>query len=370
MVSTYHTILQRYRELRDILQGHSPQVIGTDIGFYTVKMVEMSGTNSHREVTAVAMAEIEGSPSADPLTRATATSAAISKCHKELGSHSRYLVCGVAGPEVAARSFHLPASARERLEAAVLAEAADVCPFNVRQGKLDYQVVDQAAEGPAAPSEKGVSGIMVAATNAVIEARRHLVQRAGLKCVLMDVEGLATVNLFNECEKLEAGKTTVIVNVGGNVCTMVVIGASGLPFIRDFDHGNELVVSQIAEERGITPNIVTSVLNGTNADGDLKHAVSQSMSNACGRLVKSISETLRYHMTQERGAPADTLHVCGTFSQAEGFVETLGKLLNLQGKAWNPLLKMKVAGDARGQDLIKANGSAFVVATGLAMRSL
>jgi type IV pilus assembly protein PilM len=353
----------KVKDVAGMLTADPMAVVGLDVGFTTVKMIQLS-RNGGYTVTGGAIVNIEAPAGAEAAAREAATAAAIARCHKALGARTRYTVCGVSGPEVAARSFSFAEVAPERLEAAVLAEAADVCPFNVRQGRFDYQVV------PLAAGEKTTCGIMVAATNAVVEARRIVVEKAGLRCVLMDVEGLAIINLFNQIETIKPGRTLALLNVAGNSAVMAILGESGLPFIRDFNHGGDVIVSQIAEERGLTPEMVRSALTGKADNDDLKHLVAEGMKNACNRIVKDISETLRYHMTQEKGAAPEVLYVCGGFSQAEGFVSTLSSQLNLEGRKWNPFEKMKIAENARGRELILANGPAFVVAAGLAMRRL
>jgi type IV pilus assembly protein PilM len=252
---------------------------------------------------------------------------------------------------------------------AVVSEAADVCPFNVRQNRFDYQLAVPASR-KGAPAPSGHSGIMVAATNVVVNDRRHLVESAGLHCVLMDVTGLAMLNLFEECEITPPGRTVVLLNVGASSVNMVVTSDSTLPFVRDSSHGAVAIVAQIAQEKGLAAQVVRSVLTGTNREPEAVQTVSQGLRSGCGRLAKDISETLRYYLTQERSSPVETVYICGGFSLAQGFVETMGSLLNLQGRLWNPFKKLRHADSSRGLEILEDRGPTFVVAAGLGMRSL
>jgi type IV pilus assembly protein PilM len=355
--------------VKNLLALDKQDVVGLDVGTSSIRMAQMVRGSHGIEVVAAAIEDVEPWPQNDEVARKSNTAVAIKRCHKKLGAKTKYVVCGVSGPEVAARSFNLPAVAPEKLEMAVVSEAADVCPFNVRQNRFDYQLsIPASRKGEPAPS--GHSGIMVAATNVVVNDRKQLVESAGLQCVLMDVNGLAMVNLFEECETPPVGRTIVLLNVGANSVNMVVMSDSTLPFVRDSGHGAIAIVAQVAQEKGLAAQVVRSVLTGTNREPEAVQTVAQGLRSGCARLAKDISETLRYHMSQERSGPVETVYICGGFSLAQGFVETMGNLLNLQGRLWNPFKKIRHAGGAKGLEILEDRGPTFVVAAGLGMRSI
>lgn len=344
-------------------------VVGLDIGTSSIRMAQMMRNGKGLEIVGAAIEPIDAWPKEDEVARKVNTAVAIKRCHKKLGVKTKYVVCGVSGPEVAARSFSLPAIPPDKLEMAIVSEAADVCPFNVRQNRFDYQLATPAAR-KADPAHTGTSGIMVAATNTVVNERRHLVASAGLECVMMDVNGLAMVNLFDECEITPPDRTIVLLNVGANSVNMVVTSQSTLPFVRDSSHGTVAIIAQIAQEKNLSPSVVRAVLTGENKDPQTVLTVAEGLRSGCGRLAKDISETLRYHLSQERSGPVENVYICGGFSLAQGFVETMSSLLNLPGKLWNPFRKIKHADVSSGLGILEDKGPALVVAAGLGMRSL
>ncbi|HSV26835.1 MAG TPA: pilus assembly protein PilM [Sedimentisphaerales bacterium] len=349
--------------------------IGLDVGSSAVKMVQVTRNGHGLVVNAAASQDFEITAEDDDVAIKTKAVAAIKTCYKRLGLkvNARHAVCGVSGPEVATRSFSLPAVEPERLQTVIMAEAAEVCPFNVRQNRFCYQLVAPGAYAGDQTQESGKerTGIIAAATNMVVSEKRRIVESAGLHCAIIDVNGLAMANLFNECEKQPAGRTIVLVNVRNSWVNMAIISDTALPFIRDLNHGGRNIVASIAQERGLTEAIVRDVMRNRNDNAEMKLAVSQGMINACGRLARDISETLRFHMTQEHSGPVEAVYVCGGFAPAEGFVSALSSLLNQQVKLWNPFKQMKRSNDAAGLgSLLEERGSAFVVAAGLGMRSI
>ena len=265
-------------ELFDLGRTHA---IGLDVGTFAIKMMQVTRNGESLTMAGAAIENINALSEDDEPTRKAKTVEAIKRCYRHLSSRTKYVVCGVSGPEVAARSFNLPSVAAERLEGAVMAEAADVCPFNIRQNCFDYQLVGAGSQSSSGktmpPGTTGGSGIMVAATNVVVNDRRAVVESAGLSCALMDVNGLAMTNLFNECEKAPADRAVVLLNVGNNSASMVIMGDKLLPFVRDFGHGGQDIVAMIAQERGLTHDAVRSVLGRQDCTPDMQHSVSQGM---------------------------------------------------------------------------------------------
>lgn len=345
--------------------------IGLDVGASTVKMVQITRNGHGLVVNAAAAQEIETAASDDDAAKRAKVAAAIKSCYKNLNLklRTRYVVCGVSGPEVAIRSFHLPSIPPDRLKAAIMNEAAEVCPFNVRQNCFDYQLATPGTtpESKDQHSSEVNTGVMVAATNMVVNSKKTLVEEAGLTCALIDVNGLAMVNLFHECEKQPVGRTIALVNVRNSWINLAIISDSTLPFIRDFNYGGRDIVSRIAEDTGMSADVVRGVLAKRNTDPSLRQRVTEAMKNGCVRLAKDISETLRYHMTQEKSGPVDAAYVCGGFALADGFVESLGGLFNHPVRLWNPFRNMKIDGSL---NFLAERGPAFAVAAGLGMRSI
>jgi type IV pilus assembly protein PilM len=177
------------------------EVIGLDIGSSAVKMVQLRKDNGGYMVTAAGSADVGpglGRGQGNPIE-------AIRKCLASTGAGTRLAVCGVGGAEVAVRPFKFPPLPVQETEGAVSLEADQLCPFNTEDGVVDYQLI--------CDGDDSVSGVLVAATNRVIRKKVQLAKRASLSCVLMDVDGLALLNCFMECEKGECGQAAAILNV-------------------------------------------------------------------------------------------------------------------------------------------------------------
>ena len=368
-------------------------VLGLDIGSSAVKAVQLRKDNTGYTVTAAGIAEIapaassreaNGGDKGNNNHRKINTLKAIRECSKSAGSKTKFAVCGLSGPEVAVRDFEFPLLSTPEIEGAVLLEASQVCPFNAADSAVDYHLIPD--------GDDKTRGILVAATNELIKNKVQLAKEAALKCVLMDVEGLALLNCFEELtyesEKSTARpsspKSTAILNVGGSGTTVAIMSGNGRPFIRDMTFAGDDIIKQIAADKSMSTEDVKGILSGdsishrqTQMPAPVVAKVTQaqvelrdSLEKACQKLIVNVSETLRYYAAQEQSTPVKKIFVCGGFALTKGFVELLNSRLGVEAVLWNPFEKMRCDTAQHLGDIIDKRGPALAVAAGFAMRSV
>jgi type IV pilus assembly protein PilM len=259
-------------------------VLGMDIGSAQIKLVELRREASGYALSAAGIAKIAGSAEEQDQAEMNTTEA-IGACLRSAQPHSRLAVCGVCGPEVAVRGFKFPALPRDEIEGAVLLEAAQVCPFNIEEGAVDYQLMGN--------GDDSVRGVLVAATRKVIKAKTRVAGGADLECVLVDVDGLALLNCFAqvECEAerpAEGRRTTAILNVGSTYTTLAIGGSDGLPFVRDIVYGISL--SRLRIEPAYPKRRPLASCSEAKAARPSRTCV-----RVCGRRARSWQRTLRIH---------------------------------------------------------------------------
>jgi type IV pilus assembly protein PilM len=373
--------------LRDALRQRRDEVLGLDIGSSAVKMVTLRKDSTGYTVDAAAVAEIEASN--DNNQRKINTIRAIHDCLKSAGTRRKLAVCGVSGPEVAVRDFEFPFLDAEEIPGAVTLEAAQVCPFNASDPsicRIDYQLISGKHESRRDfgddDIENKTKGILVAATNKLINDKVQFAKEAHLKCVLVDVDGLALLNCFNKLapmyigEDLRADSATAILNAGASNMTIAIMGANGWPFIRDMAYAGDDIIEQIANEKSLPTGSVKEILfDNSQTDGA---KLNQSLEKACRKVIADVAETLRFYSAQVKSTNIERIFVCGGFALAAGFVELLNSKLGIEAVLWNPFEKIRCnihrPGSRRDnrqyEDIFAKRGSAMAVAAGLAMRSI
>lgn len=339
------------------------EILGLDIGSSAVKLVALKKDDAGYSVAAIGMREIAASED-DYNQHRINTVKAIRECLEQAKIKTKMAVCGVSGSEVAVRDFEFAPLSAEDIEAAVLLEASQVCPFNAADSAVGYHLI---------PNGDGKTrGVLVAAMNTLVTNKVQLAKEARLNCVLMDVDGLALLNCFNGLanghEKSETNRTVAILNVGGTHTTLAIMDNDGWPFIRDMTYAGNDIVAQIAAGNNTSKETVRGILSGDSAADEA--GFSDSLEKACHKLIADVGETLRYYTAQSASSNVEKLFVCGGFALAGGFVELLNRRLGVEAVLWNPFDKIGRNANPQYEDIYTRTGPAMAVAAGLAMRTI
>jgi type IV pilus assembly protein PilM len=333
------------------------EILGLDIGSSSVKAVRLRKDESGYLVAAAGFAEIAVS---EETNKNLNTIKAIRECFELVGSRTAFAVCGLSGPEVAVRDFEFPLLSTSEIDGAVLFEASQVCPFNAADSAVDYHLIPN--------GDDKTRGTLVAATNSLIADKVNLTKEAVLKCVLMDVEGLALLNCFNALAGETEKSTTAILNVGCSGTTVAIMGSNGRPFVRDMTFAGNDIIHQIAADKDMSTEDVKRILSGEFTAAQME--LNDSLGKACQKLVVDVSNTLRYYATQEQSTRVEKIFVCGGFALTNGFVELLNSRLGIEAVLWNPFEKISCDTSPKFKDICDKRGPALAVAAGLAMRSV
>ena len=341
------------------------EVMGVDIGSFAVKIVQLRKTSNRWLVTAAGIVDISDKGLDNPGRKETNSARAINNCMRLTGIKAKLAVCGVGGAEVAVRNFEFPKIPEEQIEQAIILEAKQVCPFNTDQISVDYRLI---------PDSNGkTKGYLVVATDKVIKSMVRVTSRAHLNCAMMDVDGLALLNCFNELEKPGKNHGTAILNIGSNYTTFTVEGDGGWPFIRNLNYAGDSIIEGIAAENEMTLSAVKAIFAGDPKG--IPANIQDSFKRACDRLINDITKTVRYYGAQKRSSDIQKILVCGGFALFGQLVEILDGSLPMDVVLWNPFEKMRchVGRNHRGvlvKSIILKNGPAMAVAAGLAMRAI
>ena len=349
----------------------SREVFGLDVGSSCVKAVQLRQDEQGYSVITGAWTQI-AQDGQDEQTRIDNVVKAIRKCIKNAHIKTKHAVCGISGPNVALRRFRFPSVGAEEVEAAVLSEAQQACPFEEGQYIVDYQLfenntVGDLTEAKNSQTSSAIRGVLAAATMGIIGQKSQVVKAASLHCVLVDVDGLALLNCFLQCEKHQLGEPVGIICVGSKFTNFVILGSDGIPFVRDIPHAADEIVSDIGGKHNVSLEVVRDAVHG-GSDRDIA-GFEASMKTAVARLRSDIARTLRYYSAQE-GQAVRKIYVCGGFAQAKGFVEFLNSQLPAEVVLWNPFDRMAFEGSVSSAETFKAHGCQLALAAGLAMRTI
>jgi type IV pilus assembly protein PilM len=343
---------------KKLLEINNGQLLGLDIGSSAVKIVQLQKGAEGFSVAAAGIVGIDKKVS-DEFASDLNIIRAVRSCVKDSNAQAQMAICGVCGSEVAVRTFKFPVLPREEVAGAVALEAAQVCPFNVNDSMVDYQLIEN--------GQDTLKGILVAATDKLVKKKKWFAEEASLTTVLMDVDGLALLNLLRQFGKVQSGRTAAVLNVGFTYTTLAIIGENNLPFIRDITYGGNDIIAKIAERTNKQPDYVKAVLEDSENQRQACEEFDESLTHSSQRLVDEVSETIRYYAANEKFVIKD-IYLCGGFALVKKLEQLLNSQINAGVVVWNPFENIKSQTPLL-EGFLHKKGPALAVAAGLALRS-
>ncbi len=347
-------------QLNKVLDSKRDELLGLDIGSSAVKMVQLH--KEHHGFSVIAAAKVDIVNGKDTNSVDISVVKAVQECLLRMSTETQMAVCSVCGPEVAVRRFNFPVLPKEEVTNAIMLEAAQVCPFNLSESVVDYQIVPNGRDS--------IRGVLVAATDRLVQKKRWFAQEATLRTVLMDVDGLALLNCLDNCTKEKNSRKAAVLNIGGSFTTLAVSNNDNLPFIRDIGYAGNDIIDNIASHLGIEPADVRANLCGAKggSTGDTFN-LKNALPLACQKLIEDVSETLRYHSANEK-VVIDKICICGGFALVDGIIDLLKKSFSADVQIWNPFDEPAINVPSHLSDLLRKEGASMAVAAGLAMRTI
>ncbi len=145
----------------DLFKPKAPPLFGLDISSSSVKMLEIvdAGKDAYR-VERYAIEALPRDAIVDGnISNLEAVTESVKRCHKRLGSRTKYVAMAVPSGAVITKKIVVAAALREEeLEVQVEGEANQYIPFALEEVNLDFQVV---GPSPTSPEEQEV---LIAAT--------------------------------------------------------------------------------------------------------------------------------------------------------------------------------------------------------------
>ncbi len=198
-------------------------IAGIDLGSAKLKIVELTRAEGHISLRRCVIVD---TISDGPLLAQVLTEAGVS---------TRNVAIGIASPELIVKPLQFPHMPKKELASAIRLEAEQA----ILNG---HTVAEMATDWHALPSHahEDVRGLLAVTPKSLIAERTKLFAAAGLRPVVIDVEGLALWNAYWTLVGAQeaADRTVLLMNVGAQTTNLVVVkGQQELLLMRDLRFG-------------------------------------------------------------------------------------------------------------------------------------
>ncbi len=349
-----------------IFNPKARSLIGLDISSSAVKMVELA--NDGKDGYRVERYSIEVLPRdvvADGnIVNLEAAAETVRRAWRKLATSTRLVAAALPASHVITKKIIVAAGQREEeLELQVESEANQYIPFALDEVNLDFQVV-----GPAPSSPEELEVLIAASRKEKVEDRVAVVESAGLKPVVMDVESYAMLASFELIEKQfpdeGKGQIVALVDVGANVMNLTVMRDGQQLYAREQAFGGNQLTQDIARLYGMTFEEAEAEKRRNGLPDTYEAELLQPFVES---MALEVTRALQFFFTSTQFSKVDHIVLAGGCAVLPGVDEVVASRTQINTVIANPFANMVLSDRVRAKSLL-ADASSLMVACGLALR--
>ena len=195
-------------------------VLGLDISPTAVKILELRRTNKQLRVQGFAVVPLMSNAIVDNVIKNPQNViSAIKAALEQMPFSTRHVGIALPATAVISKTIAIDASlSEEELEAHIQLEAATAIPFPLDEVCMDFSPLGVNEKDPTK-----VDVLLVAARLAQVEARRNVVETAGLLVDCIEVESFAVERCVNYLRYKDDSKTIAVIDFNKTIMTLTVM---------------------------------------------------------------------------------------------------------------------------------------------------
>ncbi len=346
----------------------SSRVIGLDIGSSAVRAAELEfggGARSGKSSPGLArVGEIPlpvGAVRDGEVVQPETVSHAIRQLWSRGKFESKDVVLGVGNQRVLVRELDLPWMPLPQLRASLPFQVGEMLPMSADEALLDFF----ASAEVNGPQGRMLRGMLVAAQRDTVTANVLAVESAGLRPVMVDLNGFALLRALARGDLARA--TAAFVDIGATIST-VAIATGGLPrLVRSLPSGGQHVTNAVASILNVSlpeaENLKREVGVGFAVAPDRQPAA-EAIGTVVRTLVEGIRNTLVYFQSNNPGASIDVVVLTGGGAQLPGLGQYISSATRLPATLGNPIATLRQGRGTR--DLPLGHETLLALSVGLA----
>ena len=352
-------------ELALFSKGSRP-LIGVDVSSSAVKMLELTDTG--KGVLRVERYSIVMLPKEAVVDGAIAkpelVEAAVRDAWRKLETKTRDVAMALPASAVITKKILLPNTATENeVETQVAAEANQMASFPLDDVSLDYQILDP---NPKNPEEN--DALLVVTRKERVEERVAIVEAAGLKPIIMDVDAFATLTAYEQLafQLPDNGKDQIVavVDIGAQTTHFNVLHNNQPVYQREHALGGATLTSEITRRFDMTSEEAEDAKRKGLLPERYESEVLQPFLDS---VALEIGRALQMFFSATSFQRVDHILLAGGCAAIPGLDDVVHSKTQTSTIIANPFARMAVSPNIKARQLA-ADAPALFVACGLALR--
>ncbi len=346
----------------------SKRIVGIDIGYSSIKILELSKSVSKYTIDSIDLIDLPGGIVADGFLKDHAS--AVSYIKSSFANHDikeKNVIISIPCKHVIVKNIDMPKMKESELGPAIFYEAQQYITYDINEVSFDYEILGDSA------ADAGSSLIMIiAGKKDIINDRVDLINECGLHSPIVDVDCIATENMFNFNYPEETDQITGIIKVGATETNVHIVNKGFNLFRRDIPIGGVNITEEIAKKFQMDFNEAENIKTGgiEKRDENFKTNYMIYINMIVTRITSEIQRTIDYFAANNDKQYPKKIFITGGSAMLSGLSGDIEAKLNIPVSIINPFRKIVFNHNISDTNFIESKSSLFGVAVGLTVRGL
>lgn len=353
-------------DLAKLLGRKNPPLIGLDISASDIKLVELSeGNNKAYKLERYASEPLpKGAVVDGNIENIEQVSETIRKVIKKSGTGVKNVALAMPSAAVITKKVIFPANLSEQaLEVQVESEASQYIPFAMDEVNLDFATI-----GPAVNSIEDIEVMLAAARKEKIEDRVAVVEAAGLKAKVMDIESYAARGAIERLIELQtnAGRDQIfaLFQIGAKSTFVSILLNGELVYEREQQFGGNQLTQDIVRNYGLA----FEEADIKKKTGDLPDSYeAELLEPFLESAALEVTRAIQFFFTSTPFTKVDQIFLSGGCAVTTGLVDIIAERTKISTSVVSPFKGMELSSHV-SEKLLRSDAPAYFIACGLALR--
>jgi type IV pilus assembly protein PilM len=344
----------------------SKELIGLDIGSSSIKLAHVKASGNVYSVRKFGVIALPPDAIVDgAIMDHASVIEGVKTALRELKVKEKEVATSLSGHSVIIKKVVLPTTTPEELEESIQWEVEQYIPFDIKDVKIDFQVI-----GPLKEDPSKMDVLLVAVKTDLVNDYISVVKDAGLSPAIVDIDSIAAGNAFEFCHPVSDEQVPMVINVGSSFMNVNILH-TGVPlFTRDVPMGGGMYTSEIQKQLAVSFETAEALKVGTKDAGDRAGKLTEVMKTVSGILATEAQRSYNFFSATYPDRLVTKVYLTGGAAKSRFLKEMMGEKVGVEVELFNAFEGLSVDERLVDPAVVAQYGTAATVAVGLALRNL
>ena len=343
----------------------SKELIGLDIGSSAIKLAHVKPVGVEFRVKKFGVFPLPPDAIVDgAIMDHVSVIEGIKTALRELKVKEKEIATSLSGHSVIIKKVVLPTTTPEELEESIQWEVEQYIPFDIKDVKIDFQVI-----GPLREDPSKMDVLLVAVKTDLVNDYVSVIKDAGLTPTIVDIDSIAAGNAFGLCHPVSDEQVPMVVNVGASFMNINILH-SGVPlFTRDVPMGGGMYTSEIQKQLAVSFDTAEELKIGKKDAGERTEKIADIMRTVSNILSTEVQRSYNFFSATYPDRLVTKVYLTGGAAKSAFLKEMLTEKIGVDVELFDPFEGLMVEEGSVDRSLAASYNTAATVSIGLALRN-